>query len=131
MLSDMALRALERRREIEIAERASAGPLWYETGLIFPNAIGRPLEPGNLLRRSYWPLLQRAGLPRMRFHDLRHTAATIMLSRGVHPKVASEILGHATVAITLDLYSHVTESMQAEAAQLMDETLAGPIPSGA
>ena len=67
----------------------------------------------------------------MRFHDLRHTAATIMLSRGVHPKVASEILGHATVAITLDLYSHVTESMQAEAAQLMDETLSAPVPSGA
>ena len=128
ILSELALRALEGRQESERVEKASAGQLWDETGLIFPNEIGRPLEPGNLLRRSYWPLLRRAGLPPMRFHDLRHTAATIMLSRGVHPKVASEILGHATVAITLDLYSHVTESMQAEAALLMDEALGGSLP---
>jgi integrase len=65
----------------------------------------------------------RAGLPRVRFHDLRHTAATLMLSRHVHPKVASEMLGHSTVAITLDLYSHVSVTMQREAVGVLDALL--------
>jgi integrase len=62
----------------------------------------------------------RAALPRIRFHDLRHTAATLMLSRGVHPKIAGEMLGHSTIAITLDLYSHVTPTMQRDAAAAVD-----------
>ncbi len=97
--------------------------MWQERDLVFTSAIGGPIEPGNLLRRSFWPLLARAGLPHVRFHDLRHTAATLMLGRGVHPKVASELLGHATVGITLDLYSHVSESMQRAAARAMDDLL--------
>ena len=68
-------------------------------------------------------MLDRAGLPRVRFHDLRHTAATLMLARGVHPKIANEMLGHATIAITLDLYSHVTETMQRDAADTLDRLL--------
>ena len=64
--------------------------------------------------------LRRAALPRIRFHDLRHTAATLMLSRGVHPKIASEMLGHPTIAITLDLYSHVTPTMQSSATDAVD-----------
>ena len=83
-------------------------------------AVGGPIEPGNLLRGSFSPWLDRPELPHVRFHDLRHTASTLMLSRGVHPKVASELLGHATVGITLDLYSRVSESMQREAARAMD-----------
>lgn len=59
----------------------------------------------------------------LRFHDLRHTAATLMLSRGIHPKVASEMLGHSTIAITLDLYSHVSKTMQQEAARSVDAAL--------
>lgn len=71
-----------------------------------------------------WRALRvRAGVPAVRMHDLRHTAATLMLSRGVHPKIVSEMLGHSTVAITLDLYSHVTPTMQREAAAAMDELL--------
>jgi hypothetical protein len=60
-----------------------------------------PAEAGNLLRRSYWPLLDRAGLPRVRFHDLRHTAATLLIERGVHPKIVSEMLGYSQISITL------------------------------
>ena len=97
---------------------------------MFTTAIGTPLEPGNVLRRSYRPLLERAGLPPVRFHDLRHTAATLLLRQGVHPKIASEMLGHSTVAITLDLYSHVTESMQRQAAGAMDTLLAGDKQAG-
>jgi integrase len=74
---------------------------------------------------QFVPLLKRAGLPRIRFHDLRHTAATLLLGRGIHPKIVSEMLGHTTVGITLDLYSHVTPTMQREAARAMDDLL-GP-----
>ena len=67
--------------------------------------------------------MKRAGLGHLRFHDLRHTAATLMLAGGVHPKVASEMLGHSTVAITLNLYSHVTRTMGRQAARTMEEIL--------
>jgi integrase len=87
---------------------------------VFPNEIGRLLDPSNLLRQSFYPLLQRADLPRVRFHDLRHTAASLMLGRGVHPKIVSEMLGHSQIAVTLDLYSHVTPTMQREAATALD-----------
>jgi integrase len=69
-------------------------------------------------------LAQRAGVPMVRFHDLRHTAASLMLERGVHPKLVSEMLGHATIGITLDLYSHATPVMHREAARAMDQLLA-------
>jgi integrase len=64
-------------------------------------------------------------VPRVRFHDLRHTAATLMLSGGIHPKVVSEQLGHASIVITLDTYSHVIPTMQREAAKVMDDLLHG------
>jgi integrase len=123
VLSSLAVEALRRRQRRQVDERSLSGSLWLDRGLVFTSAVGGPIEPGNLLRRSFWPLLDRAELPHVRFHDLRHTAATLMLSRGVHPKVASELLGHATVGITLDLYSHVSESMQREAARAMDDLL--------
>lgn len=69
--------------------------------------------------------LVRARLPRIRFHDLRHTAATLLLGQGMHPKVVSDMLGHSTIAITLDLHSHTTPSMRCQAAQVMDALLKG------
>jgi integrase len=89
--------------------------------LVFPNRVGRIQGATTLLQEEFYPLLERAGLPRIRFHDLRHTAATLMLSRGVHPKVASDVLGHSTVGITLDLYSHVSDAMHCDAARKMDD----------
>lgn len=84
--------------------------------------VGRPLDGSNLLKRFY-AHLQRAGLPRVRFHDLRHSAATLLLGRGIHPKIVSEMLGHSQISVTLDLYSHVTPTMQRDAAAALDAVL--------
>ena len=91
--------------------------------LVFANEVGRPVEVRNLLRRSFLPLLERADLPKIRFHDLRHTAATLLLGGGMHPKLVSEMLGHARISTTIDLYSHVTPTMHRKAAQAMDAIL--------
>jgi integrase len=94
---------------------------------VFATEWGDYLSPSTL-RDALDRVLARAGLPRIRFHDLRHTAATLMLSMGVHPKMASEMLGHSTIAITLDLYSHVTANMQRQAADAIDAALGEPVP---
>ncbi len=78
------------------------GDLYRDHGLVFTSGVGTLINPTNLRRRSFAPLLQRAGLPQIRFHDLRHTCATLLLTRNVHPKYVQELLGHATVAITPD-----------------------------
>ncbi len=81
------------------------------------------MRKSNLVRRSFLPLLRRAGLPRIRFHDLRHTAATLLLLQGIHPKVVQERLGHSQISVTLDTYSHVLPSMGREAATRLDALL--------
>ena len=96
---------------------------WQDLDIVFANEIGRPIEATNLVRRSFLPLLEHAHLPRIRFHDLRHTAATLLLGKNIHPKTVSEMLGHSSIAITLDLYSHVTPTMQRDAAAAMDALL--------
>ena len=88
--------------------------------LVFPNSVGRPINVSNFLPRDFYPLLKPAGLPRMRFHDLRHSAATLLLELRIHPKVVSEMLGHSQIGITLDLYSHVTATMQQQAVAALD-----------
>ena len=93
---------------------------------MFANRVGRPLSAQNLVQRHFHPLLARLALPKVRFHDLRHTAATLLLSRGVHPKIVSEMLGHKEVDITLNLYSHVTPGMHESAAQALGELLDRP-----
>jgi integrase len=92
-------------------------------GLVFVDTAGKPIRKSNLRRRSFEPLLQRAGLPRIRFHDLRHTAATLLLAEGVHPKIVQERLGHAQISMTLDTYSHVLPSMGKEAAARLQALL--------
>ncbi len=93
-------------------------------GLVFTTPFREPLDGSRIPERRLRPLMKTAGLPPIRFHDLRHTAATLMLSAGVNPKMVSEMLGHTSVAITLDRYSHVIPTMQEEAALRMDELLA-------
>lgn len=90
---------------------------------MFSNGVGKPMEAGNFLGRSFRPLLERAGLPKIRFHDLHHTAATLLLLQGIHPKVVSELLGHSTISITLDIYAHVLPDMQQDAATTMQRLL--------
>jgi integrase len=81
------------------------------------------------LRRAFNSVLKQAGLPHMRFHDLRHSAATILLSRGTHPKVVQEILGHSQIAMTLDVYSHVLPSMQEDVTKRWDDDFGAPAPA--
>ena len=96
------------------------GDRWIDIDLIVDAGDGSAVNPANL--SAAWPkFLRRAGLPHVRFHDLRHAHATLMLMQGVHPKIVSERLGHASIGITLDTYSHVLPGMQAEAAQAFDD----------
>ena len=110
---------LERARSTQ-ALRRSGTPAWQDLDLVIDRGDGSPLNPDTLSSR--WRLfLRHTGLPHVRFHDLRHAHATLMLLQGVHPKVVSERLGHASVGITLDLYSHVLPSMQQDAVRAFDE----------
>jgi integrase len=122
-LSETALDALRSHLESQLGEIDRAGSLWRENGLVFATGIGTPLNRQNVTQRSFKPLLERAGLPQIRFHDLRHTCATILLSRGVHAKFVQELLEHVTIAITLDTYSHVLPGMSSETADTMEKAL--------
>jgi integrase len=123
VLTKSAIEALRLHRVAQAEERLRLGPAWEDNDLVFANEIGGFVDASNLVRRSFLPLLRRADLPRVRFHDLRHSAATLLLGRGVHPKVVAEMLGHSQISVTLDLYSHVTPTMQQEAASVMDAVL--------
>ena len=120
VFSEVGASALRRHRAMQAEHRLRAGDEWIDNDLVFPNRFGKPMLPSNLLIRSFHPLLAKANLPRVRFHDLRHTAASLLLDQGIHPKIVSEMLGHSSVGITLDLYSHVTPSMQHQAADAID-----------
>jgi len=124
-LTNSALEALKRHRAAQNGERLRLGTFWQDDGLIFPSQRGTPMNAKNLTARSFKPLLERAGLPRtVRLHDLRHTCATLLLGKGVHPKIVQELLGHATITITLDTYSHVLPNMQGEAVSAMEDVMA-------
>ena len=123
-LSQTALGALRTHLDRQLGEIDRAGELWRENGLIFASEVGEPLDRRYITTHRFKPLIKRAGLPEIRFHDLRHTCATLLLSKNVNPKVVSEMLGHATIAITLDTYSHVLPDTQEEAAGAMDSALA-------
>jgi integrase len=99
------------------------GSPWSENGLIFASETGEPINRHSLIRQSFKPPLVRAGLPGIRFHDLRHTCATLLLTRNVNPKIVSEMLGHSTIAITLDTYSHVLPNIRDQDAAAMEQAL--------
>src|SRR5215469_16677832 len=100
------------------------GEMWTDNGLVFPNGYGNIMIPHNIAKRSIKRYLVKAGLSRdIRFHDLRHTAATLLLASGVNARVVSEMLGHSNVAITLRIDAHVLPHMQQSAVQAMDSTL--------
>jgi integrase len=106
---------LRRHRQQMLAERLIMGAGFTDHGLVFCRPDGGPLHPERF-SRTFMIEAARAGLPRIRCHDLRHTWATLALSAGEHPKVVQERLGHANVSITLDVYSHVTEGLHGDAA---------------
>ena len=115
--------AQRKHRAAQNAERLRLGPLWQDQGYIFTGATGQPLHVNSLTTR-YAQLIKAAGVPRIRFHDLRHTCATLLLAQGIHPKVVQERLGHANISMTLDRYSHVIPGMQQAAADALDAALA-------
>ena len=114
--------ALRAHRDRQAFEQATAGDTWRANGLVFTNTIGGPLEPSNVLK-GLKKLLDRAGLPPQRFHDLRHCAASLLLAQGVPARVVMDILGHTQMATTMDLYSHVMPAAHTEAAALMESIL--------
>jgi integrase len=122
-LSQRAVEALKSHRAHQNEERLKAGSLWQDHDLVFPTGIGTTMSGTNLTGRHFKPLLTKAGLPAIRLHDLRHTCATILLMAGKHPKYVQELLGHASISITLDTYSHVVEGMDGGLAEAMDEAL--------
>jgi integrase len=122
-LTQSAVNALRSHLERQLGEIDKAGSLWRENGLIFASETGDPLDRRYVTTHRFKPLLKRARLPQIRFHDLRHTCATLLLGRNVNPKIVSELLGHASIAITLDTYSHVLPNMQSEAAKAMEDAL--------
>lgn len=121
-LPALAGEALRRQRSRQAEERLAVGPAWVEQGLIFTTIVGKPLDP-NHVYVSFQRALRRAGLPHLRLHDLRHTAATLLLSSEVNPKLVQDLLGHSSITLTLDTYSHVTAAMRSAVAQQMDEIL--------
>lgn len=123
-LASAATEALREHRRQQ-AQLELASERWLESGLIFTSLNGGPMESGvanDVLNRA----LIKLGLPRIRIHDLRHTAATLLLESGAHPKVVQELLGHSTITLTLDTYSHVTPALHHDAATRMDRLLANP-----
>lgn len=119
----LALAALKKHRKVQLEERMKLSGLWQDYDLVFTTGVGTPMSRADLITRSFKPLLRGAGLPDIRFHDLRHTCATLLLSRGVHAKLVQELLGHSTIAVTLDTYSHVLPGMDDGLADTMDEAL--------
>jgi integrase len=122
-LTRKAAEALKSHRIRQNEERLVAGAHWQDQGLVFPSSVGTPMGARNLTRH-FKGLLQRAGLPlSFRFHDLRHTCATLLLRQGVHVKYVQELLGHADISLTLNVYSHVLPDMGDAAAGAMDAAI--------
>jgi integrase len=123
-LTRQAASALKDHRKRQLEERLRLAGLWQDQGLVFPNETGSLFNPSNLRNRSFKRIKTRASVREdLRFHDLRHTCATLLLSKGVNVKVVSELLGHASITITLNTYAHVLPDMQDSAADAMEAAL--------
>jgi integrase len=122
-LPKVLIEELRRVREQQAGYRTLFGSEHQDHDLIFCQPNGKPLRANNIVRRDFKRVLKRAGLPQIRFHDLRHCHATLLLRQGVHPKVVQERLGHSTPAFTLQVYSHVLPGMQEEATRALEARL--------
>jgi len=122
-LAATIVESLRRHRAAQSEQQLGAGRAWQGTDLVFTEGLGSPLS-ATRLRKGFHRILREASLPPLRLHDLRHTMATLMLAAGVHPKIVSERLGHASIRITLDTYSHVLPGLQEEAAESLVATIA-------
>ena len=122
-LTPQALDVLKAHNVRQNAERLQSGSRWQDHNLVFPNTVGKPMNAGNLYRREFQPLLERAGLIDEGFtiHSLRHTFATTLAAKGVHPSTAQKMLGHSDIRMTLAIYTHPTDSMQDAATAALEE----------
>ncbi|MEV5377559.1 tyrosine-type recombinase/integrase [Streptomyces nondiastaticus] len=118
----LCIAPLRWQRMRQQAMRIKAGANWHETGLVFTTRTGRPIEGSNVLR-SFHRLTAKAGLPRIRVHDARHGAATLLAAGNVHPRTAMELLGHSKISVTMDVYTHVPDALKREAIAHMDRML--------
>jgi integrase len=125
-LPDTVLEILQAHRLRQAQDLLKIGVRQTDKTFVCAREDGAPLQP-NTLTIGWVREVAKTGLPKIRFHDLRHAHATHLLASGVHPKIASERLGHSKVGITLDLYSHVLPGMQADAASRVDEALQAAI----
>lgn len=113
---------LREHRARQNAERARAGERWTDSGFVFTGPEGLPLD-GSAISKQFHRVLDRAGLPQRRFHDLRHSCATLLLVQGVSPRVVMDVLGHSQIGLTMNTYSHVIPELRREAADRMDHLL--------
>jgi len=123
-LGPALINELRRHRAMQAEQRLVAGSVWQSSEWVFTRPDGRPLDPAIVSRR-FSKLVLKLELPKVRLHDLRHTHATLLLAEGVHPKIVQERLGHSSISITLDTYSHVLPGLQEQAAVAFESALAG------
>jgi integrase len=117
------VQVLKAHRTRQLEERLLAGDQWQEHGLVFTTRVGTPIHPRNLMR-SFYALLKRAALPPMRFHDLRHSCASLLAAQGIPARVAMEILGHSDIRLTQNIYTHIFDEAKQHAADVMDRLFA-------
>jgi integrase len=122
LLPRFVIAALRAHRARQLEERHWAGSRWHENRFVFTSTIGTPLDGTNVTHRLH-VLLDRAGIPRIRFHDLRHACATLLVGQGVHMRVVMETLGHSQIGLTMNTYAHVLPSLQQDAADRMEAAL--------
>ena len=121
-LSDSLIKALRLHRARQSQERLAAGSDWHDLGLVFTTLNGTPIEKSNLYRH-FKTILEDAKLPSIRFHDLRHSTASLLLAQGTSPRVIMDLLGHSKISTTMDTYAHVMPAMMQDAADSMDKLL--------
>lgn len=123
-LSPTLVQALEQAKWRQESRQRKLKAEWHDYKLVFPTAFGKPLDPSNVWRQLQ-QTLDRIGLPRMRVHELRHTAATYLLSVGTHPKVVQDLLGHSSITLTLNTYSDVVPALNRQIAEQMEALVSG------
>jgi integrase len=124
LLAPLVVELLKQHKAHQLEAKLKAGETWQERDLVFCTSLGTPMNPSKVVDR-FKTLLKQAELPAIRFHDLRHSAATILLSMGTHPKVVQEMLGHNQISMTMDIYSHVLPTMQKDAVSKLNDALQG------
>ena len=122
MLPAFAVAALRAHRDRQAFERTRAGERWEDRDLVFTSPTGHPLHGATVTRR-FQKLLAEAGLERMRFHDLRHSCASLLLAQGVPLSSIMDVLGHSSITTTRNVYAHLGDELRSEAARAMDAAI--------